>query len=90
MNIALEIMESAVDTGQNKYAESVVLVDVINRVGNEESAISINRWLTLCLKRRMPVLAVPLMDAVTAPLKEGSVESMEKSKYSRGAVLIWM
>ena len=31
-------------------------------------------------KRRMPVQAVPLMDAITTPLEEGSVESMAESK----------
>ena len=61
-------MESAIN--MEHQSADAVLMDVINRVGNEESAISINRCLTLCLKRRMPVLAVPLMDAVTAPLKE--------------------
>ena len=74
-------MESAVDTGQKQKPTDAVLMDVINRVGNEESAVSINRWLTLCLKRRMPLQAVPLMDAITTPLlEEGSVESMAENK----------
>ena len=65
-----------------------VLMDVIDRLRKEKSARSINRLLTFCLKRSVIVQDVPLMGAVTAPLEEGSVESMEKRKYSRGAVLM--
>ena len=44
---------------------------VIDRLWKEESARSINRWLTFCLKRSMIVQDVPLMDAITTPAGGG-------------------